>query len=221
MCRASSWHFGVDLIDRESPRVDNLSILCILGKWWNCWSRANFLIYLAGTCPVVYTHCVVHPLIIWLVRSGSRKAESERNLIFYQDVNHSYPLDFVTLFVCELNTSTSKNVLWHCSTNIELRSLVLQFPAHQLMTRLMTSINQSVRTRELFRLWLQVGTDNSGAHWERKWREQTTVRPRYIGHVGYIGCARYVMIKVQRDSILPDQGTEHSHVPNDQGTQTA
>ena len=100
-----------------------------------------------------------------------------------------------------------KNVLWHCSTNIELRSLVLQFPAHQLMTRLMTSINQSVRTRELFRLWLQVGTDNSGAHWERKWREQTTVRPRYIGHVGYIGCARYVMIKVQHDSILPDQGT--------------
>ena len=59
------------------------------------------------------------------------------------------------------------------------------------MTRLMTSINQSVRTRELFRLWLQVGTDNSGAHWERKWREQTTVRPRYIGHVGYVGCARY------------------------------
>ena len=82
MCRASSWHFGVDLIDRESLRVDNLSILCILGNWSNCWSRANFLIYLAGTCPVVYTHCVVHPLIIWLVRSGSRKAESQRNFMF-------------------------------------------------------------------------------------------------------------------------------------------
>ena len=78
----ASWHFGVDLIDRESLRVDNLSILCILGNWSNCWSRANFLIYLAGTCPVVYTHCVVHPLIIWLVRSGSRKAESQRNFMF-------------------------------------------------------------------------------------------------------------------------------------------
>ena len=113
-----------------------------------------------------------------------------------KDVNHSYPLDFVTLFVCELSTNTSEDFPLTFLDQYWTSKLCSPIPNPSIDDKI-DGVNQSglVRTRELFRLWLQVGTDNSGAQWERKWREQTTVRPGYISHVvgyvGYVGRLRY------------------------------
>ena len=117
-----------------------------------------------------------------------------------KDVNHSYPLDFVTLFVCELNRNTSEDFSLALLDQYWTSKLCSPIPNPSIDDKI-DGVNQSglVRTRELFRLWLQVGTYNSGVHWERKWREQTTVRPGYTGPCRL----RYAKIKVQQTTVRP------------------